>query len=179
MAKVIHNKFTMGLSGKFGNLVFRQMKDGRTIVARAPDFSQRVLSQRQLTHQSRFQKAAEYARLAAKTQPLYAELAQQRLQPAYNIALSDWFHPPVIHAVQRQAGCIRVHATDNVQVARVRITIVNEQGETLEQGEAASAINDPWWEYETFTEGSIVVEAFDLAGNAARLEVTPTEKQNG
>jgi hypothetical protein len=39
MAKVKHNKFTMGLSGKFGNLVFRQMKDGRTILATRPDYT--------------------------------------------------------------------------------------------------------------------------------------------
>ena len=171
MAKVIDNKFTMGLSGKFGNLVFRQMKDGRTILASAPDFSNRKFSNEQHTHQSRFQQAATYARLASKTNPLYATLAAGTPKNAYNLALSDWFHAPVIHEVSRLAGCIRVHATDNVQVANVRITIVDGQGQTLEQGEAACA-SDGWWEFETAThEGKVIVEAFDLAGNCTKHEV--------
>lgn len=57
MAKVMHNNFTMGLSGKFGNLVFRQMKDGRTVVVAAPDFSNRKFSKERRTHQSRFKQA--------------------------------------------------------------------------------------------------------------------------
>ena len=172
MAKVRDNPITQGLSGKLGRrLFFRRMRNGMTLLCRVPDFSNRVFSQGQLTHQSRFQQASAYARVAAKTHPIYTELAQQRLQPAYNLALSDWFHAPVIHEVSRQAACIRVNATDNVQVAKVLITILNEQGETLEQGEAVQA-NDLWWEFETAApiEGKIIVEAFDLAGNRTKRE---------
>ena len=71
------------------SLVFRQMKDGRTIISTKPDFSNRVFSQEQLTHQSRFQEASAYARHAAKTNPIYAELAKGTSKNAYNIALSD------------------------------------------------------------------------------------------
>jgi hypothetical protein len=174
MAKVKVNPITEGLSGKLGKrLFFRRMRNGATLLCTVPDFSNRVFSPEQLTHQSRFQQAAAYARVAAKTHPIYADLAQRRLQPAYNIALSDWFHPPVIHAVQRQAGRIRVNATDNVQVAKVLITILDEQGQTLEQGEAASVTNDSWWEFETASatnEGKVIVEAFDLAGNCTKHE---------
>ena len=174
MAKVRDNPITQGLSGKLGSsLFFRRLRNGTTLLCRVPDFSNRVFSTKQLTQQSRFQKAAAYARVAAKTYPIYAELAQQTQQPAYNIALSDWFHPPVIHEVTRQNGCIRVNATDNVRVAKVLITILNEQGETLEQGEAASSINDSWREFETAAapEGKLIVEAFDLAGNCTKHEM--------
>jgi hypothetical protein len=73
--------------------------------------------------------------------------------------------------VSRQAGRIRVNATDNVQAAKVRITIFNEQGQTLEQDEAAQ-VNESWWELETSTstEGKDIVEAFDLAGNCTKHE---------
>lgn len=171
MAKVIHNKFTMGLSGKFGNIVFRQMKDERTIVASAPDFSNRKFSKEQRTHQSRFQQAAAYAREAAKTNPAYQELTAGTSKNTYNLALSDWFHAPVIHEVTREAGHIRVNATDNVHVAKVLITILDEQGGILEQGEAA-LLYDPWWKFETAAplEGIIVVEVFDLAGNCTKHE---------
>jgi hypothetical protein len=172
MAKVRDNPITEGLSGKLGKrLFFRRLRNGTTLICMVPDFSNRVFSEEQLAHQSRFQRAAAYARVAAKTHPIYAELAKQTLKPAYNIALSDWFHPPVIHEVQRQSGRIRVNATDNVQVAKVLITILNEQGQTLEQGEAAQ-VNNAWWEFETSTEGKIIVETFDLAGNRTKHETT-------
>ena len=170
MAKIVDNPITEGFSGKFGNrLVFRHMRDGRTIVVSRPDFSNRVFSQEQLTHQSRFQQAAAYARVAAKTHPVYAERARRTGKPAYNIALSDWFHPPVIHEVSRGEGCIHVKASDNVQVTKVRVTILDEEGQTLEQGQATSPYGD-FWEYATSTEGNIIVEAFDLAGNCTKHE---------
>jgi hypothetical protein len=50
----------------------------------------------------------------------------------------------------------------------VRITISNEQGEILEQGQAVQ-VDDIWWEYGSATAGSVRVEAFDLAGNVTSL----------
>ena len=168
MAKVIDNLVTEGLSGMIGKqLVFRHLRNGKTIVTAAPNFSNRVFSEGQLAHQSRFQQAAAYAKVAAKTQPLYAELARQTQQPAYNIALSDWFHAPVIHTISCFPGCISVQATDNVQVTQVLITILDEQGKILEQGNA-SPVEDSLWEYKASTTGDILVEAFDHAGNVTR-----------
>ena len=91
------------------------------------------------------------------------------MKTPYNIALSDWFHAPVIHEVQRQADRIQVKASDNVQVAKVRIKMLDAQGQTLEQGEATQ-INDAWWELETAipNAGKLIIEAFDLAGNCAK-----------
>ena len=170
MAKVKNNTLTEGLSGKIGGrLVFRQMRDGSTVVCAAPDFSNRVFSDGQLAHQSRFQQAAAYARVAAKTHPIYAKLAQRTMKPAYNITLSDWFHPPVIHAIKRQAGCIRVEAADNVLVDKVFVMILDEEGKTLEKGQAVQ-VNDAW-EYVSATEGKAIAEAWDLAGNAVKQEI--------
>ena len=172
MAKVRDNPVTEGVSGKLGrNLVFRHMKDGRTIVATRPNYSNHKWTKDQGAHHSRFQQAAAYARDAARTNPLYSKLAEGTAKNAYNIALSDWFHAPLIHEVTWEAGRIRVKATDNVQVANVRITVLDGQGQTLQQGEAAQ-VNDAWWEFETTTspEGKIIVEAFDLAGNCTKHE---------
>lgn len=171
MAKVKRNMIVRGISGTIGKeLVFRQMKDGSTIVSAKPDFSNRVFSEEQLTHQSRFQQAAAYARAAAKTNPIYAELAKGTTKTAYNIALSDWFHPPVIHEVRREKGCIRVMATDNVRVARVVVIILDEDEEVREKGEGVRGEGD-WWEYATTTEGRVKVEAWDMAGNVVRVEI--------
>lgn len=128
MAKVKNNKFTTGLSGKFGNIVFRQMKDGTTVVAAAPDFTDREFSEAQLATQSRFQQASAYARVAARENPLYAQLAAGTSKNAYNLALSDWYHSPDIQQVTMQEGRIHVEATDNVLVSNVRLSISDEQG---------------------------------------------------
>ena len=171
MAKVKQNILIEGLSGTLGkDLVFRQMRDGRTIVSTKPDFSNRVFSAGQLTHQSRFQQAAAYARHAAKTNPIYAKLAKGTTKTAYNIALSDWFHPPVIHEIKRQDGRILVNATDNVLVTRVLVTILDNEGKVREKGEGVKRKGD-WWEYVPATEGRVRVEARDLAGNVAEAEI--------
>jgi hypothetical protein len=179
MAKVKRNMIVRGISGIVGKeLVFRQMKDGSTIVSAKPDFSKRVLSEEQLTHQNRFQQAAVYARAAAKTNPVYAELARGTTKTAYNIALSDWFHPPVIHEVRREKDCIRVRATDDVLVSRVVVVVVDERGKIVEKGEgtrcqvSGARSPDDWWEYATAAEGRVRVEAWDLAGDAARAEIS-------
>ena len=170
MAKVKNNLITEGLSGKVGKrLVFRQLQDGSTVLCTAPDFSNRVFSEDQLTHQNRFQQASAYARVAAKTTPTYAKLAPARKTNAYNLALSDWFHAPVIHEVTWQDGRICVDVTDNVQVASVRVTMMDELGETRDGGEAVW-VKDARWEHETLTQGKVMVEAFDLAGNVTRYE---------
>ena len=172
MAQVKNNLITEGTSGKLGKrLVFRHMKDGRTIFATRPDYSGHVWTSGQRTHHHRFQQAAAYARSASKTEPLYAELAKGTAKNAYNIALSDWFKPPVIHGVQRLADLIHVEASDNMLVTRVVITISGKDGQSLEQGEAVR-IDDVRWEYITSAPpgATILVEAFDLAGNVARLK---------
>ncbi len=170
MAKVKQNIMLRGISGTIDKtLVFRQMKDGTTILSAAPDFSRRVFSKGQLTHQNRFQQAAAYARYAAKINPIYAELAKGTTKTAYNIALSDWFNPPVIHHVSQQDSRIRVEVSDNVMVTRVLVTIMDEQGKRVEQGQAKQ-VNETFWEYIAQTTGRAIVEAWDLPGNMTRAE---------
>jgi hypothetical protein len=175
MAKVERNIMVRGWSGSVGGLVFRQMRDGSTWVSGTPDFSHRKFSKGQKNHQRRFKEAAAYARDAAKTQPIYAELAKGTVKNAYNIALSDWFNPPVVRRIERRAGKIRVEASDGVMVTKVRVTILNEEGAILETGEAKP--EDPqkspsvagWWEYTAHADGKITAEAWDQAGNVGRL----------
>lgn len=167
MAKVRNNVILEGLSGSIGNLVFRQMPDGSTRVSAKPDFSQRVFSREQKEHQDRFKQAVAYARQAARTQPIYAELAEGTTKNAYNIALSDWFNPPVIHDIKRKDGRIQVWASDNVRVTEVGVKIVDEAGKLLESGQAGQ-VDAEWWEYlpkVARVDGKVEVTARDLAGN--------------
>jgi hypothetical protein len=47
--------------------------------------------------------------------------------------------------------------------------MMDARGETQDDGEAVW-IKDARWEDETLTEGKVLVEAFDLAGNVTRYE---------
>jgi len=168
MARVKTNVIVDGLSGKLGDqLVFRHLRDGRTIVCVKPDFSRRVLSKDQKAHHERFRVAAAYARGASLGQPIYAKLAAGTIKNAYNLALGDWFHPPVIHSIKKQDGKIFIQASDDVCVASVRVQIMDEAGTVLEQGEAIPLSGDVW-EYQTSTEGKVVAEVRDLPGNVVR-----------
>lgn len=166
MAKVKDNIVMQGTSGAVGNVVFRQMPNGETWVSRNYDFSHRKFSGAQKAHQSRFQQAASYARGAAKKYPIYAELALGTVKSPYNWALSDWFNPPVIHHIERKGGRISVRASDNVMVTKVQVTILDEDGQVLEKGEGTKGTGD-WWHYAPSTQGRILAEAWDLAGNVA------------
>jgi hypothetical protein len=179
MAKVRSNVLVRGLSGKLGGqVVFRNLRDGSTVVCVPPDFSKRVLSKDQKAHHAKFKEAAAYARDAAKSQPIYAELAVGTMKNAYNIALSDWFHAPKIQRVDLAGGTpstslrIRIHATDNVKVAGVKVIIRSEAGLVLEQGEALPA-EEAWWSYapQIVLEGKFQVEirVSDLAGNVTTM----------
>ncbi len=170
MAKIKNSLFLEGMSGTLGkNLVFRQMKDGRTIVSAKPDFSHRKFSHEQLSHQQRFREAVAYARHAAKTNLIYQELAKGTTKTAYNIALSDWFSPPVIQRIRQQAGHILIEATDNVLVAKVTVKIMAADGKMQEQGNAV-LVKAPLWEYAITQTGKVVVEAYDMAGNRTSQE---------
>ncbi|HET8579667.1 MAG TPA: hypothetical protein VFL31_01595 [Nitrospiraceae bacterium] len=168
MAKAVKDKLLPGLSGKLEGIIIRRMREGSIRLGAKPDFSERQFSEGQLAHQQRFREASAYARRAVRIEPAYAELARRTNRNAYNIALSDWFHPPVIYSIERVGGLIRVEAGDNVLVAKVELKILDVQGQILEQGYAIQ--RDPelcheWWEYTAETGGTILVEAWDLAGN--------------
>ena len=171
MAKVIDNILVRGLSGKLGDqVVIRRLRDGRTIVCNKPDFSQRKLSKGQKEHHKRFQAAAAYARQASRTNPIYAQLAEGTMKNAYNVALGDWFHPPVIQRVERRGKIIRAQATDDVLVASVQVMVLDKQRKVAEKGEAVRKKGD-WWEYASSADGLVIVEARDMAGNVGRREL--------
>jgi hypothetical protein len=178
MAKATNNILLRGVTGKLGGMVIRHMRDGSIRLCAPPDFRKRILSQAQKDHHTRFKQAAAYARQAALLEPVYEALARGTMKNAYNIALSDWFHPPVIHCIERRGEMIRVEASDNVMVAQVHVRILDADGQVLEEGEAIQSdpeLRPEWWEYVSNTEGQPVkAEACDLAGNRAEVAWTPS-----
>jgi hypothetical protein len=105
--------------------------------------------------------------LAKKYEELAADLP---MITAYNLAIKDISHPPVIHRVLRQDGRILVQASDEIMVAGVKVTVRDEQGKLLEVGDAIQQEKD-WWEYTPQAEGRVSVSASDLPGNQVRMEL--------
>ncbi len=180
MAKVLFQGSFEGFQGRIGNLIFRRLPDGTTVVSEAPpertkrqkkrDKEKR--SPRQKAHNERFSNSSEYASWASRENPVYAELAAaDPMRNAYNFAISDWFKPPMIHRVQRRGKVIRVEATDNIKVTRVRVTILDEAGKVLEKGECTKGKGKSnWWTFTPTLKGhTIIAEAWDLPRNVAKF----------
>jgi hypothetical protein len=172
MAKVKKNIIIWGVSGSLGpDHYARITKDGRTIISHKPDFSNRQFSEGQRKVQSRMQQAAAYAK-AAKNNPIYVKKAEGTAKNAYNVALGDWFKPPVIRRIEWQDGKVRVSASDDVMVTKVTVTILDEGEQPLEQGDAELTLG-VWWDYQPANKGRIRIEAWDLAGNVTQQEFSP------
>lgn len=166
MAKITKKNIALeGLSGSIGNLVYRQMPDGSTRVSQKPDFSEHKWSQEQINQRSRMKLASAYAK-EAKNWPAYIERVDptKNSQSAYNLAVADWFHPPVIQGIERRNGRVRVHASDDMMVTKVEVRILDGEGRVLEQG-LAEQVDPLGWEYAPGAEGTVEASAWDLAGN--------------
>jgi hypothetical protein len=171
MAKVRRNEIFSGMSGTISQDHYvRTMRDGRTIISLKPDFSNRQFSEAQLRTQGRIRQAAAYARAACRENPIYGMKAKGTAKNAYNMALADWMNPPVIRSMDAYLGdIVRVNATDDVQVTRVIITVLDPGGQPLEQGDARLELGI-WWVYRPAHQGRIRVEACDLAENVVQRE---------
>jgi hypothetical protein len=173
MAKATMYATIAGLSGSIDKDHYaRQTKDGQTIICLKPDFSNRQFSEAQLGAQGGMKVATEYAKVASRENPIYAELAEGTVKNAYNVAVGDWFNPPVIHRIECDNGNIRVHVYDDVKVTRVTVSILDESGHFLEQGEAEQK-QLIWWVYDAMNRGAVQVDAWDLPGNRTSQTFCP------
>ena len=179
MAKVRKNIILQGVSGKFaGQIVFRHLRDGRTILAGVPDFSKRVLSDAQKAHHAKVKAASAYAKVASKTHPIYAQLAEGTTKNAYNMAMRDFFHAPVIDEVDLSGynglagNPIIVRAHDDFKVTRLLVTVSDLSGEEIESGEAVETPpNGGRWVY---TAISSLVQ-----GSTVRIAVIVNDQPGG
>ena len=186
MAKIKDNVITEGLSGRLGKsrLVFRTGKNGKTTVALNPVFSEdRVFNPTQLAQQEAFRQATQYG-VVAKDNPVYVNLAQGVDASAYNLAVADWFGKPEVLEINTDGWTggighnIRIKATDDTKVTRVRV-VIHQDGNILEQGDAAPSETDGlMWTYVTTTNlmGTsglqLDANAYDLPGNVGASSVS-------
>jgi len=184
LAIVEKNLITQGMSGKMGGMiVFRQVK-GRTIATSMPTHSDKV-SEKQAAHRERFQKAVIYGKTemeSPEAKAMYEAGKGKKFPNAYTVAVADFLNAPDIQSVNLsgytgQVGDkIIVAATDDFKVIWVKVSIFNEDGSLVEEGNAVQKGSTQEWEYTvinvnpSLTGDKIVIHASDMPGNVTNEE---------
>jgi hypothetical protein len=172
MAKINLSKYLKDLRGKVGDLIFSQMPDGSIVVSSVSKKKRRSSQRQKAYRRGTFTDRSQWAKWAQHEYPIYAELAAQRpMITAYNLAMSDIAHPPVIHRILCKDDRILVNASDEVKVEKVTVSLQDKKGSILETGNASQVKKD-WWEYtpQTQVEGRrITASAWDIPGNRTRM----------
>ncbi len=186
MAIVKNNIVTQGLSGKLGDtLVFRQRAD-KTIVAKAPIARGPHGTEPQLAARHTFQMASVYGKAISADPVTKApyQAATKEGQTAYNIAVADFFLAPDIQEIDISAyngqpgDIIKVRATDDFKVKSVKVSIENEDGTLLEEGNAKQEGDSEEWIYTatlintTLAGDKITITATDNPDNMTIDELT-------
>ena len=184
MAKVGDNIVTTGLSGKLGDLIVFRIRDGKTIVSKAPKKGTTEVSEAQGQQRLKFQEAVLYAKsaIADEAQKEKYKASAENGQNAYNVAVADFLSAPHISEIDvsnytgQPDSYIRVRAVDDFEVKEVSVSIRNADGTELEGGPAILQDGNIWWRYTATTvnespEGNkIIVRVTDVPGNLTEQE---------
>lgn len=157
MAKVELNPSLMHISGRIGNLVYRKNGNG-TMLAPLPTPSTTPPTAAQVSVREQFAAAAAYA-TAVLADPVlgarYAAAGDARGLRPRAMAVSDFFSPPVVKAVDLTAyhgaigDVIAVRAIDDFEVTGVTVAIRDAANVVLEQG--AAVLAEGLWRYAATT----------------------------
>ena len=148
--KVKLNPMFEEVSGQLGEMVFRELR-GETVVSRKPILSGGP-TENQLEHRERFKQAAAYGKSAladADTRALYEATAKSKNMPVFALTVADFFNAPVIDALdlseynQQPGSLIHISARDDFGVMRVQVSIVSDNNDPIENGEAV-AVGGGW-----------------------------------
>jgi hypothetical protein len=130
--------------------------------------------------------ATAYARRAIKDPEMKAmyQAVVKGGQRAFNIAMIDALQAPVVESIQadnynsRAGDLIIVRATDNFKVAGVVVSIHNQAGDLIEEGDAIMQENEEMeWLYNVhqnnlyYSGSTIIAVAIDLPGNSSSLKM--------
>ncbi len=180
-----NNVLTEGLSGKIQQIVFRQ-KAGETIVSKRPAITTVPPTAAQQNIRFTFRDAVIYAAsvLADPVLKLAYKAKAKPGQSAFNVAVADFFKPPVIGEINtvdytNLAGSrVIVPVRDNFRVKEVTVSIRNTDGIQVEEGVALLQPDGINWQYNaTVLSGNIAgnvitVKAGDMPGHVTVKQKT-------
>jgi hypothetical protein len=185
MSKSNDNVITRGASGTFGGQIVFSQRHGNTIMGKPPRPSNIPPSEKQLAIREKFLTATQYAKAVNANEALKAvyKAAARLGQSAYNVALTDAIKPPEIKEIDRSQytgltnSIIRINAFDDFKVSSVYVTLLDQAGAIVEQGEATVDPNSHYWIYTATTDKldyigcTLQVQANDLPGNVTTKEL--------
>lgn len=170
------------LSGTIGDVVIRRHKDG-TVVARRPKRSDVPRTPAQRRREMILREAVAWARQMLnepRVRALYDKVAKRKGKRTYDLMKSDFMRPPRVQRVDvseysgSPGEVIKIKAEDNVKVTGVNVSLLLEDGEVLEEGDAEETFRG--WRYTTRREAPagttvrVVATAMDRPGGSHTLE---------
>lgn len=171
MAKVQKRHKLEGFGGQVGqNLRLSTRSDGRVHVGTHDDEP----GSARFPHWQVFKEAVAYARRMHQHET-YLESAERVNDTPFHVATADFLHPPEITEIDlsdyhgRRGDAIRIHAVDDVQVAKVGVLITDDENHLIEMGMAEAGDNNTWT-YKAHLDAPghhvrVIVDAADLPGH--------------
>lgn len=179
MAKNKNNMLLKNLSGKIGDIVVRNRKDGTQVIARAPvSKTDWAAVGGQGANRDKFKVANDYA-IAVLANPEQRKFYQKLVkgnQNVQNIALRDYSKPPRItnFKLKREPGSntivVTIDAVDDTMVTEVNLTLYDAYDQVIMAGAATSLDYPDRWEYraehaEMDRLHQVEILAYDYPGN--------------
>lgn len=170
------NAISTGARGQFGGQVVMYVRYGSLIIAKAPRKRPGRGTDAQERTKADFRKGANWSARVRKSERLYNiyKAGLKKALNVHNLAIADYLQAPVIHDVTVSDSGITVIATDNFQVATVKVAVYGSNGQLLETGKADPQ-SDNTWHYvpaKKDLKGSrIVISVRDLPGNETTKEL--------
>jgi hypothetical protein len=185
MSKVKNNALLQAISGKMGETHAYRKVRGKMYMVNLPEKG-RELPDSQKAFISRFQKAASYAKAQiddVDSKAMYEAGITGKKYSAYLVAVSDFLNAPKVNEINTGdykgavGNVIKIDATDDFKVTRVRVIIRNADGSELERGEAVQDLKTKFiWRYTataanpSLAGSKISVTAFDTPENETTME---------
>lgn len=178
MPTVHLNSALHGVSGHFGDLVYRRYR-GRTILQRRARFTQPWSAAQEKTRATFAGGSAYAAQVAADPalRALYAQRGARRRLNFRQMAIRDYFNPPSLGELDRTAyragtgGRLAIEACDDFEVVRVSMELHDASGTVTTQSDAAHT--GRFWECQVPAPATgvsppraVTVTAYDRPGNA-------------
>lgn len=153
MALVKKNDLTSGFSGRFGDIMFKQI--GKKTYAFPTPQRPKKESEKQRTNRDKFRDATAFAHLMmenAEKKAYYQKVAKKlKLPNAYTAAITDYMRNPEISSIDarryngRPEGEIMIFADKkDIKVERVDVVISSPENEIIEYGPARRSTVDSW-----------------------------------
>lgn len=179
MSNANSNVVTRKNSGGFGKQVVFRKRGEDTVMANYPSARKGEPTAKQVVIRERFNAAVRYAKVALGNEVLRVayQAAAVGYQSAYNMAMADAFKAPEIKSIDssQYAGLpnntIRIDAVDDFKVDTVHLELLNQVGDTLEEGAAVADPDSQYWIYTAtgnnpdYAGCTVRVKATDLPGN--------------